>query len=492
VSPKPIVARDQVRLGAGRCLRLALSGMAYRMFRSSVTMAILALAVAFVAHMLSFGLMEHETELSAYRELAHIRRLGQDLTRLTVPDAAPAILRALQENDAARVTEYARWSGAATDRMHRARDIARRLGEAEDYFAGLPVAARAVVVGDLGPEELFDRLSLPPEFEVFTRQQASLGLPAPLGDLGAFARLLRADRPELLELVRAIEEGQRAAIGRVAKDFSGAAPRELLARMPPGLGAALRGAGFEVDAARLAELGRFAERTEDLRTVNRILLGAEASAAVARELAVELAEVSFDRVADYVDNARRARWFAGVLAAGGAPPRLGPERLSELIQGYSREKQLSRAVGAEVPSQDNGLFGLSERNRWLIALSFLVCVVGVANAMLMSVTERFTEIATMKCLGAMDRFVMMMFVFEAVIQGAAGGAAGLVLGGILAIVRALIDYGSLLRGAAGAAGAVGMAMLGSLLVGVTLAAIAAVGPAWLASRLAPMEAMRVE
>ena len=39
------------------------------------------------------------------------------------------------------------------------------------------------------------------------------------------------------------------------------------------------------------------------------------------------------------------------------------------------------------------------KQTWLISLSLLVCVVGIANAMLMSVTERFREIGTMKCLG---------------------------------------------------------------------------------------------
>ena len=117
---------------------------------------------------------------------------------------------------------------------------------------------------------------------------------------------------------------------------------------------------------------------------------------------------------------------------------------------------------------------------------------GVANAMLMSVTERFTEIATMKCLGAMDRFVMQMFVLEALIQGAVGGLVGLVLGLLLSVLRALVEFGSLANLATGAAGAVGLAMLAALLCTMLLAALSAVGPSYVAARLSPMEAMRVE
>ena len=90
--PKTIIAKDQVRLGVARCLQLAISGMVYRMFRSSVTVAILALAVAFVVHMLSFSLIEHETEHKAYLELQHSRRLGQDNTRLGTPDSSAMVL----------------------------------------------------------------------------------------------------------------------------------------------------------------------------------------------------------------------------------------------------------------------------------------------------------------------------------------------------------------------------------------------------------------
>ncbi|HOU91359.1 MAG TPA: ABC transporter permease, partial [Polyangiaceae bacterium] len=135
---------------------------------------------------------------------------------------------------------------------------------------------------------------------------------------------------------------------------------------------------------------------------------------------------------------------------------------------------------------------LPVRTLVLVGLSFLVCVVGVMNAMLMSVTERFSEIATMKCLGGLDGFIMGLFVFEAVIQGLVGGVVGGLAGLLLALLRGLLEHGALLGAAAGSAGSLLLAVGGAAAGGVVLAVLAAIWPAWLAARLAPMEAMRVD
>ena len=74
--------------------------------------------------------------------------------------------------------------------------------------------------------------------------------------------------------------------------------------------------------------------------------------------------------------------------------------------------------------------------------------------MLMAVTERFQEIGTMKCLGALDRFVVRLFLLESGFQGLAGALIGALIGCLGSLLLGLKDYGldlfSLLPPATGA------------------------------------------
>ena len=74
-------------------------------------------------------------------------------------------------------------------------------------------------------------------------------------------------------------------------------------------------------------------------------------------------------------------------------------------------------------------------------MSLIVCVVGIANSMLMAVTERFREIGTMKCLGALDGFVVRLFLLESGFQGFSGALIGALIGTLGAVLLGLKDYG---------------------------------------------------
>jgi len=133
----------------------------------------------------------------------------------------------------------------------------------------------------------------------------------------------------------------------------------------------------------------------------------------------------------------------------------------------------------------------SPKQRWIVVLSLLVCVVGIVNAQLMAVTERFREIGTMKCLGALDRFILRLFILEAVMQGLAGAGIGALTGAVFALAGSALQYGTV---AFTTPAAVDIALSIAIATGVgcLLSVVGVLYPAFVAARMQPVEAMRVE
>jgi cell division protein FtsX len=168
---------------------------------------------------------------------------------------------------------------------------------------------------------------------------------------------------------------------------------------------------------------------------------------------------------------------------------------TDLADGLLRTRdpgvlQTLEQVGYEV-GPGTASAGSSAKDRWIVALSLLVCVVGIVNAQLMAVTERFREIGTIKCLGALDSFVLRLFLLEAGMQGFAGGSAGAVLGGLVALMNGLLRYGFLAWTEISWM-AVGRSLGLAALVGCLLSLLGVLYPAIVAARLQPVEAMRLE
>lgn len=130
------------------------------------------------------------------------------------------------------------------------------------------------------------------------------------------------------------------------------------------------------------------------------------------------------------------------------------------------------------------------RNTWIAVISLLVTVIGITNAMLMSVTERFREIGTMKCLGALSSFVTEMFVMEASLMGTVGGIAGAILGALFAVAVYTITYGAGLVFSSLPVASVLLYGLYSVVAGVLLSIVAALYPARVAAAMVPATALR--
>lgn len=168
------------------------------------------------------------------------------------------------------------------------------------------------------------------------------------------------------------------------------------------------------------------------------------------------------------------------------------QRLEELrLKLIKSGESLASAAEMEGTARAKEQSESNARTVWLISLALLVAFVGIMNAMLMSVTERFREIGTMKCLGALDGFIVKLFLIESSLQGLVGTVLGVVLGLAIALWKLNSDFGSQIWSFLDW-GALGIGMLLALLVGTVLAFVGAIVPAVIAARMEPVVAMRVD
>lgn len=130
------------------------------------------------------------------------------------------------------------------------------------------------------------------------------------------------------------------------------------------------------------------------------------------------------------------------------------------------------------------------RTLWIVAISLLVTAIGVSNALLMSVTERFREIGTMKCLGALSAFIRRLFLIESSVIGLAGSALGVVLGALLTLMMYAATYGFVLVFGSISYPWLLLAGVAAVIAGTLLAILAAIYPASFAARMVPASALR--
>jgi putative ABC transport system permease protein len=120
----------------------------------------------------------------------------------------------------------------------------------------------------------------------------------------------------------------------------------------------------------------------------------------------------------------------------------------------------------------------------IAGISLLVGGIGIMNIMLVSVTERTREIGIRKAIGALKRDILSQFLLESVLLSLLGGFLGIMLGWTISILAGrLIDLVTVVD-LETVALATGFAILVGLVFGIY--------PAWRASGLRPIEALRYE
>ena len=489
---KTIDVRDQYRLGVARTFNLTVSGIRYRLFRASVTVVVITVAIAFLMNVLSEGLVVGAVSRMTREKIGQERQALWWADRLSASGTPEEILLEIGRSGPTEpaCVEGMKAGDLTPEQMRSYREGAAAAALYVDFFEDMAVAHRRILVRGSKGKGIFDRLQDAGEFERFLGELKDMKSVMFATAVEEFESFL-AEWPQISETTLRIKRGRATAQARIKEYLGDRTVMEGLAEADGAFGKAVREAGFVLDEATSAVVAVQARRMLDMRRLEETVVMPEMRRAVAAYVNVMPAEVNALTLWKLLRRQGSARWYfdnlkhKGVDVAG-----IDIERATDLAGSKARNDALT-AAERKSAGVAGGIMGIGERMSWLVAMAMLVCTVGVLNAMLMSVTERFREIATLKCLGALDGSIMLIFVMEASLLGAVGGAAGAIAGGVIGLGRMLVAFGGPLFSAL-PVGQLLLAVLLSTASGVVLAALAALYPSWRAATLAPMEAMRIQ
>ncbi|ETZ21550.1 ABC transporter permease [Pedobacter sp. V48] len=154
--------------------------------------------------------------------------------------------------------------------------------------------------------------------------------------------------------------------------------------------------------------------------------------------------------------------------------------IRRLRPGVEDDFSLNKSTIAS--NQLDTMFGMVDIAGWVIGgFSILVGGFGIANIMFVSVKERTNIIGIQKSLGAKNYFIMLQFLFEAIALCLLGGLLGLLLVYLATLAASAVGFEMILF--------MKNIMLG-IGVSVIIGTISGFWPAYAASRLDPVEAIR--
>jgi putative ABC transport system permease protein len=167
------------------------------------------------------------------------------------------------------------------------------------------------------------------------------------------------------------------------------------------------------------------------------------------------------------------------------------DRIEERLKKLRGGKDFEVATTADFAEQINQVLGiLTFVLGGIASISIVVGGVIIMNTMLMSVYERTPEIGILKATGAKRNTILLIFLTEAGLVGFLGGILGFIVGGTLSIIIDVI--GTAYVGSMFQTKITVELIIGSILFSFVVGAISGLYPAWQASKLHPIEALRYE
>jgi putative ABC transport system permease protein len=175
-----------------------------------------------------------------------------------------------------------------------------------------------------------------------------------------------------------------------------------------------------------------------------------------------------------------------------------------MSHGILQENKKDFTVTNPITMQQNMESTMSTMTLFLgaiAAISLLVGAIGIANTMFTSVLEKTNEIGIMKAIGARNKDILSIFLINSGLIGLVGGIGGIIVGVLAStVINTMAGIGSSSGGPTG--GAFGFLsgssyvsiqlILGALFFAIIIGMIAGVIPAYRASKLNPVDALRYE
>ncbi len=157
-------------------------------------------------------------------------------------------------------------------------------------------------------------------------------------------------------------------------------------------------------------------------------------------------------------------------------------------QGIDMNSSKFKYKADDVMQQVRNMQKLSESTNtqliWIASISLLVGGIGVMNIMLVSVTERTSEIGLKKAIGARKKVILYQFLTEAAMLTSIGGVIGVIVGIVLSKAVSRIS---------GAPTAISIpAIIGSVVFSMLIGVIFGLLPSVKAADLNPIDALRSE
>jgi len=178
------------------------------------------------------------------------------------------------------------------------------------------------------------------------------------------------------------------------------------------------------------------------------------------------------------------------------------EKKLMLSRGILKEEDRDFSVSSMLEMQSTITQTLNTMSIFLgaiAAISLVVGAVGISNTMFTSVLEKTKEIGVMKAIGAKNKDILFIFLFNSGMIGFVGGLGGVIVGsvasGYISLLVSGVSGGGPGGGFARAFSSTSLSpnlLIFAFLFSIVLGMVAGAIPAWRASRLKPVDALRYE